>query len=133
MRTTLLALLASLAMTSNAFAAECVDAAGNDISHDAEQFHAVIEAKDNCYGAAEMARACGWGSSIDVLTVDIAYGICEKELQAEKPKASDLALLKTMENRCMERYENEEGTMYRSFNAYCHLAALEWILSISRK
>ena len=128
----LIALTSALVLSSAAFAeGTCVDAKGNDITNQPEVFQRLIEQSKSCYEAKQLAEACAWGSSLDVQTVGVAYGVCDKELKAQKPARSLLALESKMESICNKKYENEQGTMYRSMNAYCNLSALAWILDIA--
>lgn len=82
-----------------------------------------------CWEAAKLARNCGWGSSIDLQFTAPAFDKCGAAFEASQPKASDRALLTSMQSRCDEEYSQEPGTMYRSMNAYCQLAALEWMVN----
>ena len=125
------ALISRTAWGRPVFAADCLDSKGADISSQPEVFTSLIENAESCNEAVKMAEACAWGSSLDVFTAGTAYTVCDKELQKEKPTEVVSALLNSMMNTCNDKYENEEGTMYRSFNAYCHLSAVEWILDIA--
>jgi hypothetical protein len=130
-----LSLVAMLVMcivcSQNGVAAECVDSNGQDIFSQPEVFFGIIEKSESCYEAVEMAEACAYGSSLDVSTAGVAYDICEKELQVQKPTKELINLLKTMQTSCSDKYYKEEGTMYRSMNAFCQLSALEWVLNIA--
>ena len=64
------------------------------------------------YGANSTVASLGWQ----------AYNICKQELNGD-----DLALLEILEKRCLAN-NNEEGTMYRAFEAGCSLRAVEYFL-----
>lgn len=95
----------------------------------AEEIIQGVAAQPTCWEAARLSRACGWGTSIDLQFTAPAFEKCEAAFEASKPKDTDRALLTAMGDRCTERYSQEQGTMYRSMNAYCHLAALEWMVN----
>lgn len=116
---------------STASAIECADQNGQDIYSQPEVFTALIEKSETCYEATQLAEACAYGSSMDVMTAGTAYGVCEKELAAQNPSKKITKLLNDMQKECSEKYDKEEGTMYRSMNAFCQLSALEWILNIA--
>lgn len=124
-------LVSSFVFSQNSFAEGCVDSSGQDIFNQPEVFFGIIEKSESCYEAVQMAEACAYGSSLDVSTAGVAYGICEKELQAQKPGKELTKLLSTMQTSCSEKYDKEQGTMYRSMNAFCQLSALEWVLNIA--
>jgi hypothetical protein len=115
----------------SSFAADCVDAKGQDIYNNPEVFTAMIKNAKSCNEATEIANACAWGSSLDVSTAGAAFNVCAKELIKQSPNKKVSELLVTMRNTCTAKYAKLQGTMYRSMNAYCHLSALEWILGVA--
>jgi hypothetical protein len=119
------------ALSASAFAGECVDKNGQDIYNNPEAFQALIEKSESCYEAKALAESCAYGSSIDVSTAGLAYQVCANELAAAKPSQQLSATLKSMASLCDKKYANEQGTMYRSMNAFCRLGAVEWILGIA--
>lgn len=123
--------LLSFAICSAAFSKECVNEKGEDIYNQPEVFQALIEKSASCYEAESLAEACAWGSSLDVMTAGTAYGVCEAELNAQKPKKDILNTLNKMKSLCTKKYEHQDGTMYRSMNAFCHLNALSWTVNIA--
>jgi hypothetical protein len=116
---------------STAFTAECVNEKGEDILNQPEVFQALIEKAESCYEAEALAEACAWGSSLDVSTAGLAYGVCESELNAQKPKKELVNTLNKMKSLCTKKYSNQDGTLYRSMNAFCHLRALSWTVNIA--
>ena len=121
----------TLLVGSVAFSAECVNEKGEDIYNQPEVFQALIEKAGSCYDAKNLAEACAYGSSLDVMTAGTAYEVCAKELQKVKPTAKVTSTLNKMNTMCNDKYANEDGTMYRSMNAFCRLNAVQWILGIA--
>lgn len=114
---------ALLVLSTNVFAMNCDDDSA---------VVAAVEKTTSCYDAANIVNQCAtYGSSRDLPIVYAGYSICEKELKAQNPNAKLSSLLVTMQNACEERYEKEEGTLYRSMKAFCNLDALKWILDLS--
>jgi hypothetical protein len=109
----------------------CVNAAGEDIQFDPDAIDQEILSKSTCYEAKTVAQNCALGASGDVSTAGEAYDICDKELTSLKPSTENTDLLKTMVNTCDKAYENKEGTMYLSFNAFCKLEAISWIVNVT--
>lgn len=126
-----LLIVLTLLVGSVSFSAECVNQKGEDIFNDPEQFQALIEKADSCYAAKNLAEACAYGSGLDVSTAGAAYEVCAVELEKNKPSKQLTETLSSMKSMCNEKYVNEDGSMYRSMNAFCHLSAVEWILGIA--
>ena len=131
MKLFLIAALPVFITASFAIAGECVDSKGNDISSDSSVYESEIAAKTTCYEATQLARACSRGAGGDVGTAGVAYDKCVKELADLKPAKSDVRLLERMELRCTTKYQHEVGSMYRSFEAYCRLTSIEWIVNMA--
>lgn len=107
--------LFALLLSVNAMAVDCPSSA--------EEVQLQIEQQTECYFAAQIARECAWGSSIDVQFVAAAT---EKCMDFEpKMKRSDKKMYKSLMNKCAKKYENEEGTLYRSMHAHCTLNVIE--------
>ncbi len=119
-----------LAAAPMAMAGQCTDANGKDISNNPAVFQDLISKKTNCWEAAELARACAYGSSLDVRTVSEAYAVCEKVLAQRGPKKEDTALLNAMTDRCQAYHNQNGGTMAISSTAYCHLSAIQFIVNM---
>lgn len=120
-----------ISFSMSAFAADCVDSKGKDITSKPDVFQAEIAKKKSCYEAKELAEACAYASGIDVSTAEIAYGICSAELTKQKPTKANKTLLALMKNACTNKYRNEPGSMYRSMNAYCHLTSIEFVVNLA--
>lgn len=126
--------IVSSILSVSAFAKNmCVDSRGRDIWQKPEVFQKLISEQTSCHDAAELATACAWGSSLDVSTAGIAIDICGKQLKKNQPQPNDLALMKQMEKRCDREYQDMQGTMYMSMNAYCHLEAIRWLVGVTYK
>ncbi len=120
-----------LAFANSSFAGECVDKKGKDITQTPEVFQQLISEAGSCYEASDLAKACAWGSSLDVSTAGAAYDVCHKELTTAKPSKELTDLLTKMTSLCGQKYRNEEGTLYRSMHAYCNLSALVWVVNLA--
>jgi len=123
--------IALMAFTTTSFAQDCVDSSGNDISGEPDAFYEIISNAGSCYQASQLAQACAWGSSLDVQTAGAAYDVCDDELKSLEPSDKLTSLLKQMGNACSEKYDNEDGTMYRSMSSYCYLSAIAWIVNLA--
>lgn len=128
--TIVLVLVLNLLFFSRSYSSECA-VNGKDLSSDPVAFQAAIASSSTCWEAVQMAEACAWGSSLDVMTVDAAYSICENELKQNSPDAETVQILDLMKNKCTQKYSELEGTMYRSMMSYCHLDAIEWAVNMS--
>lgn len=126
-----LLIASTLLVGSVSFSAECVNEKGEDIFGQPEVFQALVEKADSCYAAKNLAEACAYGSGLDVSTAGAAYGVCATELEKNKPSKQLTETLSSMKSMCTEKYINEDGSMYRSMNAFCHLSAIDWILGIA--
>ena len=109
----------------------CVDSTRKDISLDLEAIVALIAQQTSCNTATMVANACSWGTSGDVRTAWTAYRICNAELAKDKPSEGSRAQLQNMESLCESKYASKHGSMYESLNAYCHLSAMHWVVSLS--
>ncbi len=89
-------LLGLFFVTSNALANAC-EVNGVDVTSDPTAFTLAIQASTSCYEASQLAEACAWGSSLDVMTVSAAYDVCSVELNSYRPEKKLKDLLSTME------------------------------------
>lgn len=97
-------------------------------SPDAGEVLEQINLTSSCYQASEVAKACAWGSSVDVGFVAAASEKCIKEVGAISKK--DKRLLKTLNKRCNKTYASKQGTMFQSMNAFCQLDALTFVVNV---
>ena len=82
-----------------------------------------ISDSTSCEEAAEIARDCGYGSSLDIQIAGQATEKCNEltgELNTVKTVAYD-----TLSDGCYSKYAGKQGTMYVSFTAYCILDIAE--------
>ncbi len=121
-----LLLVAGMLVSLPAMSAECpVDMAGNDYL---ERVEGNIRNATNCYEAASIAEACALGSGGDVFTVSAAIDVCLSH--AGEMSAEDQASRAYLMQRCTETYQSREGSMYRSFMAFCHLSATQFFANL---
>ena len=77
-----------------------------------------INASPGCGGAMALFKACELGSSGDIQLGAAVEKKCERDFLARlKPPQKDL--YQSEMRACDRKYQNEEGTMYRSFTAFC--------------
>lgn len=74
----------------------------------------------SCYEASEIVDACALGASGDVYTVGAAIDRCQKDFPVMTPEYQQN--FSFLNNKCTEKYESMEGTLYLSMNAFCHLS-----------
>ena len=71
-----------------------------------------------CKQALETMEACAYGAGGDTELGEIVVGKCEagflSKLSKEQRRAYDREI-----KRCDNKYRNQSGTMYRSFEAFC--------------
>lgn len=116
-----------LLFANSAFAIECVDQNGLDISTKPEIFIPLISEQSSCSSAAQLARACQWGSAIDVSTAGVAQKLCLDELISRNPPKNIWSTLEAMETLCADKFAHLDGSMWQSALAYCALSAIEWV------
>ena len=100
-------------VTSPAFASICL---GQSMSQD-ETVNA-ISATPGCGAAMKLFQDCSYTASGDIALGAAVEKKCEADflsgLKAAQKKAYQDEL-----RRCDEKYDHKEGTMYRSFTAFC--------------
>ncbi|MDA8793576.1 hypothetical protein N9N67_10025 [Bacteriovoracaceae bacterium] len=130
MKNILLFILFSLTI-SISYSSDCVDSDGKDIHEDGDLIIKEISRIKNCYRAVDLAKNCSWGATRDVGTVIAASEVCEKKFKKNKPSPILHGYQQIMVNACNNHYENLEGTIYLSLNAYCKLDALLFVYKLS--
>ncbi len=93
------------------------------VEYDADKILAAIEGGGSCYVAAGIAESCAYGSSLDVQFVSAATEICQRGFDAMT--ATDKRTYETMLGKCAAKYADQDGTLYRSMNAFCTLEITE--------
>lgn len=101
-----------------AFAADCPVQFGNEDYLD--KVSNAINAAESCEQGAAVAEACALGASGDVVTVPVAEQKCAQDF-ATKLSDADKNIYSSLQAKCDEKYQDMQGTMYLSFNAFCHL------------
>jgi len=112
--------LSIIVILASSFAhAECpVDA------FDGEKILKAVEDAQTCKEASSVAQNCAYGSSFDVATTSIAILKCEQDFEVYTAPLG--GAYNTLISECGAKYENEQGTMYRSFAAFCALSVAEF-------
>lgn len=82
-----------------------------------------VAKQKTCQSAAALAYACAMGSSGDLQPVGEAITKCEA---IAKPHltARDNANIKSANAKC-DKENNQQGTMYMSMKAFCHLDTIK--------
>lgn len=87
-------------------------------SSEREKILETLQNAPSCDQAVELFRACSGGASGDVEFGAVVVKNCEGgflgRLTAQQKKVYDAE-----QRRCARKYANEQGTMYRSFEAHC--------------
>jgi len=78
----------------------------------------VINAAPGCARAMKVFEDCEFGSSGDVQLGAAVEKKCEADFLKRLTGPQKLAYQREMQ-ACDRKYENEDGTMYRSFTAFC--------------
>jgi hypothetical protein len=84
-----------------------------------DQIIEVVERMASCDAAYQVFEACSYGSSMDVQIGAAVTSKCEStfliKLSDRQRRSYDL-----QQARCSRKYRNKDGSMYRSFEAFCH-------------
>jgi hypothetical protein len=99
--------------------AEATESACPVPSYDADKIGEALDKAQTCYDAANIAERCAFGSSIDVGFVAQATEVCTQGFG--KMSAEDTAAYKRLLDACAKKFEDSEGTLYRSMAAFCML------------
>jgi hypothetical protein len=77
-----------------------------------------IDATPGCARAMKLFKACELGSSGDIRLGAAVEKKCERDFLARLRQPNKELYQRDMQ-ACDRKYQNEEGTMYRSFTAFC--------------
>jgi hypothetical protein len=77
-----------------------------------------INAETGCDRAMKLFEACAYGSSGDIHLGAAVEKKCERDFLG-RLKEPQRRLYQSKMRFCDRKYQNEEGTMYRSFTAFC--------------
>lgn len=86
---------------------------------DPEKILAAINEASDCTSAADLARSCASGTSVDVGLTSAAIQRCEKDFA--RITRAERAMYTQLSHRCEKKYAKERGTMYRSAASFCRL------------
>jgi hypothetical protein len=110
--TAVLAIISSIA-GAPAFAAVCMDK-----SMTQDEIIAAINAAPGCDQAMKIFEDCEYGASGDVLLGAAVEKKCEADFMPRLAATKKTTYQHEM-GVCDRKYANEDGTMYRSFTAFC--------------
>jgi hypothetical protein len=91
---------------------------------DLDKVEKAVQDAPTCSNSLRLFSHCQMGASADVHTAGIITERCEAEFLPRLTK-SQLQAYKRDQNRCYRKYRNEQGSMYRSAEAYCAAEAAE--------
>ena len=83
-----------------------------------DEIVAVIDAAPGCGRAMKIFTDCEYGASGDIALGAAVEKKCEADFRS-RLKASQKKAYASQLDRCDAKYRNEDGTMYRSFTAFC--------------
>ena len=109
----LLALSATFLLIAPAKAVDC------PVARDGDAISAAIEKAPTCEAAYNVFQACAYIASIDSMFGGIVTTRCEGDFLSKINAMQRKSYDKTRE-ACTRKYAKKEGTMYRSFEAFCH-------------
>ncbi|UGY18781.1 hypothetical protein [Bradyrhizobium septentrionale] len=110
--------MASLAAIMSISATPALAAVCMDKSMTQDEIVDTINAQRSCDGAMKVFRVCEFGASGDVLLGAAVEKKCEADFLPGLG-ASQKKVYASRLKRCDAKYQNESGTMYRSFTAFC--------------
>jgi hypothetical protein len=117
MKSTLLA-LGLLVFSVDAWGEDCPVQFGVDNYLD--RVASAIKSTTNCAQAVSVAEACALGASGDSFTVPFAERKCGLDFW-KKLSPADKKIYGSLQAKCDHKYENMQGTLYISLNAFCRL------------
>jgi len=79
---------------------------------------AVLEDASSCDRAIKVFQACEYGTSGDIRFGAVVEKKCEANFLGQLKEPQKLAYRRELRS-CDRKYANEQGTMYRSFTAFC--------------
>jgi hypothetical protein len=85
---------------------------------DMQEVEGLLRQAPSCQRARVLFEICQSGSSGDVGLGAVVIGKCEGDFLKRLGQAQKRAYDR-QQKKCLSKYENEQGTMYRSFEAFC--------------
>jgi hypothetical protein len=114
MRMIMLSAIAALVMTAPTWAAEC--------TIERDKLDDALRATPSCAAAYRLFELCEYGASGDVPLGAIVQEKCEADFLPRLDGARKGSYRKKLAV-CNHKYAKEDGTMYRSFEAFCRAGA----------
>jgi hypothetical protein len=111
---TLPVVLAVLTVLGPARAADECPAPSNTM----DDIIAVLEKSSGCDAAMKIFQACSFGTSGDIRFGAAVETRCEADFAGRLKPAQKAGYRRELQ-ACDRKYQNEAGTMYRSFTAFC--------------
>jgi hypothetical protein len=108
---TLWVLSTMLLLAAPSQAADCPVQGGAEIAD-------ALEKASSCAAAYKLFEACAYGSSIDVQFGATVTEKCEGDF-LPKLNATQRKAYEREQDACTRKYAKQDGTMYRSFEAFC--------------
>lgn len=91
---------------------------------DLDKVEKALQDAPTCSRSLQLFRHCQMGSSADIHTAGIITEKCEAEFMSRLTRPQQ-QVYKRAQNRCSRKYRDQQGSMYRSAEAYCAAAAAE--------
>lgn len=116
-----LALACTLSFSASAVAADVCPVdfqTSKDYMTDVAQ---IVVKKETCAEAAATAEACAMGSSMDSVIAGTASVVCKTPFEGRLKGQAFNAYL-TLIQHCVSTYEDQQGSMYVSMQAFCELS-----------
>jgi hypothetical protein len=110
--------MAVLAIAVSVAGAPALAAVCMDKSMKQDEIIAAINATPGCDQAMKIFEDCEYGASGDVLLGAAVEKKCEADFMPRLTTATKRAYQHQM-SACDRKYANQDGTMYRSFTAFC--------------
>jgi len=108
--------LAVSAMLLFATPVRAKDCPTQDFGYEARE--EAVRKAPSCKAALEVMEACAYAASGDTGLGLIVHERCEPEFLPKLSKAQKRAYDRE-QKRCSDKYARQQGTMYRSFTAFC--------------
>ena len=103
----------------SAFSMEVVCPVNFNDTNFAGKVSALATKSASCSEASEIVTACALGNNQDIQTVAAAITRCNKGV---KMTATDKQVYTYLNNKCSDKYDSLEGSMYGSMSAFCNLS-----------
>jgi len=98
------------------------EARADECVRDIDAIIARVNAARSCDAAYKIIDDCNFGASGDVPTAGAVQEKCERDFLATLTGAQKRAYQRKI-SVCERKYAKEDGTMYRSFTAFCQAGA----------